>query len=290
MPTVDVKTLTFDNTVYPLTRLPADGSSNQNFENFLDMFDTKTVKVDVYEIHKLLEHRLVSVPGSRVRAIEYKVHWKGYHKRDATWELEPNLINCGAAGIVRKYRSIHVPKVFHTTSIDPDYLATHEIMQRHKLDMPFDKCLASYKLELNAVTSLQTVDMFDAEGERVLREEKAPRLRMNPEPKDDVRLKMRMLVMGNCEPHEWTAGMPLDSPTPAASSVKMMVAMSDETSEEEEVSIGDVATAFLKGEEYSETGRPRYVTSVQRIPWIETPCVSTERQSVWPARCTDAMV
>jgi hypothetical protein len=108
--------------------------------------------------------------------------------------------------------------------------------------MPFDKCLASYKLELNAVTSLRMVELFDAERERVLREEKAPRLRMNPEPKDDGRLKMRMLVMGNCEPHEWTAGMPLDSPTPATSSMKMMVAMSDETSEEEEISVGDVAT------------------------------------------------
>ena len=106
MPTVDVETLTFDNTVYPLTRLPADGSSHQNFEDFLDVFDTKTFKVDVYEIHKLLEHRLVSVPGSRVRAVEYKVHWKGCHKRDATWEPELNLVNCGAAGIVRKYRSI----------------------------------------------------------------------------------------------------------------------------------------------------------------------------------------
>ena len=96
----------------------------------------------------------MSVPCSRVRAIEYKVHWKGCHKRDATWEPEPNLVDCGAAGIVRKYRSIHVPKEFHTTNIDPDYLSTHGIMQRHKLDMPFDKCLASYRLELNDVTSL----------------------------------------------------------------------------------------------------------------------------------------
>ena len=82
---------------------------------------------------------------------------------------------------------------------------------------------------------------------------------MNPEPKDGGRLKMRLLVMGHLELHEWTNHMKLDSPTPAASSVKMMVAMSDETDEEEELSLGDVATAFLKGEEYSEGDRPRYV-------------------------------
>ena len=259
LPTVDVKTVVFDNTVYPLTKLPMDGSSAENFDDFLDMFDTSTVKVDVYEIHKLLEHRLVKVPGSRVRAIEYKVHWKGCHKRDSTWEPEPNLVNCGAAAMVRKYRSINVPKVFHVTSLDPDYLATHEIIQRHKLNLPFDKCLTAYKLEFNAVTTLRMTELYGPERERVLKEEKAPRLRMNPEPKDDGRLKMRFLVMGHCEPAEWTAGMPLDSPTPASSSIKMMLAMSDETSEEEELSVGDVATAFLKGEEYSETDRPRYV-------------------------------
>ena len=64
--------------------------------------------------------------------------------------------------------------------------------------------------------------------------------------------------MGHCEA-EWTAGMPLDSPTPASSSIKVMLAMADETSEEEDLSGGDVATVFLKGEEYSETDRPRYV-------------------------------
>jgi hypothetical protein len=187
MPTVDVKTVSFDNTVYPLTRLPVDGSSHDNFEDFLDMFDTKTIKIDVFEIHKLLEHRLVKVPGSRVRAIEYLVHWKGCHKRDATWEPEPNLVNCGAAAIVREYKSINVPRVFYTTSLDPDYLATHEIQQRHKelKDLAFDKCLLAYKLEFDTVRKLRMDELFGEERERVLREEKAPRLRMNPEPKDD---------------------------------------------------------------------------------------------------------
>ena len=72
---------------------------------------------------------------------------------------------------------------------------------------------------------------------------------------------MRMLVMGHCEPREWTDDMSLDVPTPASSSVKMTLAMSDETEEEEEISVGNdiVATAFLKGDEYGDKDRPRYV-------------------------------
>ena len=89
------------------------------------------------------------------------------------------------------------------------------------------------------------------------------RLRINPEPKDDGRLKMRLLARGDCESAEWTQDMSLDSPTPASSSLKMMVAMSDETSEEEDISLGDIATAFLKGEDYKPTDRPRYVAYQQ---------------------------
>ena len=65
--------------------------------------------------------------------------------------------------------------------------------------------------------------------------------------------------MGNCEPKELTKHMSLDSPTPAASSLKVMLAMSDETATKEELSIGDVATAFFKGDAYDSSERPRYV-------------------------------
>ena len=46
--------------------------------------------------------------------------------------------------------------------------------------------------------------LFGEERERVIREEAAPRLRMNPEHEDDGRLKIRLLDMGHLEPHEWT--------------------------------------------------------------------------------------
>jgi hypothetical protein len=155
-----------------------------------------------------------------------------------------------------------VSKVLHVAA-DPDYLATAELTQRHKLTHSFDKCMAAYKLELDTIIDLRITELFGEERERVLREEKAVRLRMNPEPKDDGRLKMRLLARGDCEPAEWTANMSLDSPTPASSSIKMMVAMSDETEEEEELSLGDITTAFLKGEDYKPTDRPRYVAYQQ---------------------------
>ena len=75
----------------------------------------------------------------------------------------------------------------------------------------------------------------------MLKGEKAPRLRMNPEPKDDGCLKMRLSVMGHLEPREWTKDMRLDSPTPTLSYVKMVIAMSNESDDGEELSIGDVA-------------------------------------------------
>ena len=204
MPTVDVKSVTFDNTKYPLSTLPVSGSAADTFDDFIDMFDPRSEKIDVYEVQKILRHRLASVPGSKTKSLEYLVHWKGFHQRDATWEPEHNLVQCGASDITRKYRKENVPKVYHITSLDPDYLATHEIMQRHKelADLPFDKCLLAYKLEFDTVRKLRMDELFGEERERVLNDEKAPRLRMNPELKDDGRIKMRMLVMGHCEPRK----------------------------------------------------------------------------------------
>ena len=45
-------------------------------------------------------------------------------------------------------------------------------------------------------------ELFGKERERVLKTERSARLRMNPEPKDDDRLKMRLLARGANEPVE----------------------------------------------------------------------------------------
>ena len=259
-PTLDVKIVIVDDTSFPLKLLPIEGVEPKAFDHFIDMFDPRSTKVDVYEVQKILDHR--GVHSTAGRSIEYLVKWKGYHQREATWEPERHLTECGAKSIVEKYKSVNVSKVLHVAA-DHDYLATAELTQRHKLDHSFDKCMEAYKLELNTFIDLRMTELFGAERERVSREEKAVRLRMNPEPKDDGRLKMRLLARGDCEPAEWTADMSLDSPTPSSSSMKMMIAMSDETEEEEEVSLGDIATAFLKGDDYKPTDRPKYVAYQQ---------------------------
>ena len=117
MPTIDVKTVTFDVTKYPLRSLPAAGTKASSFDDFIDMFDSNSEKLDVYEVYRLINHRFVSVPGSRHKSIEYLVHWKGCLKTDSTWEPESNLTHSGAAKLVLKYRKIHVPKVYHVTSV-----------------------------------------------------------------------------------------------------------------------------------------------------------------------------
>ena len=110
MPTVDVKTVTFDVTKYPLRSLPAAGTKASSFDDFIDMFDSNSEKLDVYEVYRLIDHRFVSIPGSRHKSIEYLVHWKGCLKTDSTWEPESNLTHSGAAKLVLKYRKSTSPK------------------------------------------------------------------------------------------------------------------------------------------------------------------------------------
>ena len=114
--------------------------------------------------------------------------------------------------------------------------------------------------------------MEELEGEergRVMRMEKVIRLRMNPEPKKDGRKKMRLLVRGDTEPREWNEGKCLDSPTLMASSVKMMVAASEQrvgvspgggtVVEPTELSVGDISGAFVSSPRYGPDERSRYV-------------------------------
>ena len=88
-------------------------------------------------------------------------------------------IECGAKSIVEKYKSVNVSKVLHVAA-NPDYLATAELTQRHKLGHSFGKCTEAYKLELNTVIDLRMTELFGVERERVLGEGKAVRLRMDP--------------------------------------------------------------------------------------------------------------
>jgi hypothetical protein len=86
---------------------------------------------------------------------------------------------------------------------------------------------------------------------------------VNPEQSPD-RLKMRLIVRGDTEPRHLFEGVATDSPTPMASSMRLMIALEDEEydsddGECEELALGDVGTAFLKGDEYSTDEPVRWV-------------------------------
>ena len=66
--------------IFPLRTRQAIGGSPTDFETFVDSLAVTVVPRNVYEAQEIVDHR--SVEGD----IEYKVHWKNYAKRDATWE------------------------------------------------------------------------------------------------------------------------------------------------------------------------------------------------------------
>ena len=74
------------------------------------------------------------------------------------------------------------------------------------------------------------------------------------------------------EPKSWKQGVSTDSPTIMASSARQMVATGLEPGDDPEddcISVGDVAKAFLKGEAYGPDERVRYVKykAYKGAPW-----------------------
>jgi hypothetical protein len=108
--------------------------------------------------------------------------------------------------------------------INDQLIAFVELMQRHKLTCNVQTAVDAYNLEFDTVNGLRMVELYGQEREDVLKSQAIPRLRMNPEPKPD-RMKFRLLVRGDTEPKYVLNGMPVDSPTPMASSLKLLVAL-----------------------------------------------------------------
>ena len=93
----DVKKAEVHCGVFPLRTRQAIGGSPTDFETFVDSLAVDAVSRYVYEAQEIVDHR--SVEGD----IEYKVHWKNYAKRDATWEPSAYLSDYGAFDLVAKY-------------------------------------------------------------------------------------------------------------------------------------------------------------------------------------------
>ena len=66
---------------------------------------------------EILDHRYAAVPGkrSKKKTLEFLVHWKGYSKREATWEPKSHLSDCTV--LLEKYKKKHelVNHVVHAT-------------------------------------------------------------------------------------------------------------------------------------------------------------------------------
>jgi hypothetical protein len=113
------------------------------------------------------------------KQLEYLVHWKGYTKKDASWEPAHHLAN--AVETVAKYtKKVNINQV---VEINDQLIAVVELMQRHKLTCNVQTAVDAYNLEFDTVNGLRMVELYGQEREDVLKSQAVPRLRMNPEPK-----------------------------------------------------------------------------------------------------------
>jgi hypothetical protein len=248
--------------VFPLRLMPKQGGSTKDFEDFVDRFDPRSEVDGTYQVKAILDHRWVqgarTKGGKQRKVLEFLVHWKGYGRKDSTWEPHSHLTD--AAEVVDKYKGKY-GVVNYAKQLNEELMAVVELMHRHRLKCDLQTALKAYSLEFDTVNGLRMQEVFGADKEAVLRNNEVPRLRMNPEPKVD-RLKMRLLVRGDTEPRHLFEGASVDSPTPMPSSMRLMLALEDEddgSGEPEEIAIGDVGTAFLKGDGYGPSDKPRWV-------------------------------
>ena len=151
---------------------------------------------------------------------------------------------------------------------DEDEKAVEILIKKHQLKGTVHDWIGPYKQEMHKVISKRCREIVGSEYNAVLKHEKIVPLRMNPEPKKDGNRKFRLIVKGFLEPKEWDSKT--DSPTVLASTVKQLIAMGLEIEvvhdhaadpdDEDVISVGDIASAFLVGKEYGPEDRPRYVS------------------------------
>ena len=113
-----------------------------------------------------------------------------------------------------------IREVEHKTELDR---TVSNLMRRHKLKGTLADWRPGYTAELDTVLSRRCTEITGDAYKRVMKEERAVSLRMNPEPKTTGRNKIRLLAKGFMEPPEWDGRT--DSPTAMSSTVRQLIAM-----------------------------------------------------------------
>ena len=266
-PTVERPYVEINNGEFPLRKVQKQGGDPVKFEDFVCRMAPNAMVPEVYVVDKVVNVRVKS------GEVEYKVRWQGYTTKEDTWEPADNLLQHGAQEAVAKFHAKHPDKVgkhvlcymvMHLEYASEEEKAVEALLRQHKLKGSVGDWLPSYRKELDTVIGKRLREVTGEEYKQVLKTQKVVKLRMNPEPKKDGRLKMRLLLKGFLEPKEWTGRT--DSPTVMASTVRTLVAMGTDESDpdiageaDDVVSAGDITGAFLVGDGYAPGEMPRWV-------------------------------
>ena len=252
-----------DNTVFPLKLKPKKGADPDDYDTFVDQFHPDATDTDVYIVRKLIGKD--TIDGE----LWYHVQWQGH--KDKTWEPAKHLLDWGAAEAVQDYEDKVVAAQAKLGGVSMATLqqmatestrATHRLIRQHRLQGSWDEWETAYDLEFGGCVDpgpMQCLkEIHGKEKEDLLRQSRLTRLRMNPEPKKDGRKKMRLLVMGNEQPDEWTTGH-TDAPVVSAEGLKLLFFGGDLGDEDEVIASCDAVTAFRQAEKFPLTDPPKYV-------------------------------
>ena len=139
-------------------------------------------------------------------------------------------------------------------------------LQRHRFPVESkQEWIQVFRKEHDTVAGKRLEEIHGEEAKRVIRDEKPPSMRMNFEIRNKQRKKCRWLLMGNQEPVR--NGERTDAPVAKSSSVKTLIAASDEF-EDEVIALGDLAEAFTQADGFAPGEEHRYV---KWRPWKGAP-------------------
>ena len=96
-------------------------------------FDAEQSTGEVYVIDKIHNHKKVG------KTTQFLCSWKGYSKRNKTWEPTKHLTDYGAMELLAEYLETLKPKAAgRTGTVDQSTMAGLQLKSRHKLEYGID--------------------------------------------------------------------------------------------------------------------------------------------------------